>query len=101
MLYEVKNFDNKIYQRTDLDYIRRSYTIHLMMAWEKNYYSDSSYGVKEFLEDKQKLYGGDDIFIIWPTWPVLGLDQRTQWHLMSDLPGGIAKQKDLAALSHA
>ncbi|HEX6846454.1 MAG TPA: SUMF1/EgtB/PvdO family nonheme iron enzyme [Chitinophagaceae bacterium] len=101
MLYEVRNFDNKLYQRTDLDYIRRSYTIHLMMAWEKNYYSDSSYHVKAFLKDKQKLYGGDDIFIIWPTWPVLGLDQRTQWHLMSDLPGGIAKQKDLAALSHA
>ena len=101
MLYEVKQFNNKLYQRKDLDYIRHSYTMHLMMAWEKNYYSDSSYHYKEFLEHKKKLYGGDDIFTIWPTWPVLGLDQRTQWDLMKDLPGGIARQKELAAFSHS
>lgn len=101
MLYEVQSFNNKLYERKDLDYIRHSYTMHLMMAWEKNYYSDSSYHLKKFLENKQKLYGGDDIFTIWPTWPVLGLDQRTQWNLMEDLPGGIAKQKELALLSHS
>ncbi len=101
MLYEVQHFDNRLYERKDIDYIRHSYTMHLMMAWEKNYYSDSSYHLKEFLEDKKKLYGGDDIFTIWPTWPVLGLDQRTQWNLMEDLPGGIAKQKELAVLSHS
>jgi gamma-glutamyl hercynylcysteine S-oxide synthase len=100
-LYEVKNFNNRLYERKDLDYIRHSYTMHLMMAWEKNYYSDPTYHYKEFLEDKIKLYGGDDIFTIWPTWPVLGLDQRTQWNLMEDLPGGIAKQKELASLSHS
>lgn len=101
MLYEVKQFDNKLYQRKDLDYIRHAYTMHLMMAWEKNYYSDSSYHYTEFLEHKRMLYGGDDIFTIWPTWPVLGLDQRTQWDLVRDLPGGIVKQKELASASHS
>ena len=101
MLYEVREFDNKLYQRKDLDYIRHSYTMHLMMAWEKNYYSDSLYHYREFLGHKRKLYGGDDIFTIWPTWPVLGLDQRSQWDLMKDLPGGIAKQQELASLSHS
>lgn len=101
MLYEVKQFDNKLYQRKDLDYIRHAYTMHLMMAWEKNYYSDSSYHYQEFLEHMRMLYGGDDIFTIWPTWPVLGLDQRTQWDLVKDLPGGIAKQKELASISHS
>lgn len=103
MLYEVPDFNNKLYERKDLDYIKHSYTMHLMMAWEKNYYNanDTAFHLKEFLEDKKKLYGGDDIFTIWPTWPVLGLDQRTQWNLMEDLPGGIAKQRELASLSHA
>jgi iron(II)-dependent oxidoreductase len=103
MLYEVKHFDNKLYERKDLDYIRHSYTMHLMMAWERNYYSskDSSYHLREFLEDKQKLYGGDDIFAIWPTWPVLGLDKRTQWELFESLPGGIKMQTVLSALSHS
>lgn len=101
MLYEVQNFNNKLYERKDLDYIRRAYTMHLMMAWEKNYYGDSSYHFKDFLADKKKLYGGDDIFTIWPTWPVLGLDQRSQWNLVEDLPGGIPKQRELATFSHA
>lgn len=102
MLYEVQHFDNTLYERKDIEYIRHAYTMHLMMAWEKNYYNanDTTYHLKEFLEDEKKLYGGDDIFTIWPTWPVLGLDQRTQWNLMEDLPGGIAKQKELAALAH-
>lgn len=103
MLYEVGQFNNSLYERKDLDYIRHSYTMHLMMAWEKNYYNarDSSYHLKEFLEKSRRLYGGDDIFTIWPTWPVLGLDQRTQWNLMENLPGGIAKQRELAELSHS
>lgn len=102
MLYEVGAFNNKLYQRSDLDYIRHSYTMHLMMAWEKNFYSakDSSYKLNEFLQQLQPLYGGDDIFAIWPTWPVLGLDQRTQWNLMQDLPGGLKKQKELSAFIH-
>lgn len=102
MLYEVSHFNNALYERRDLDYIKHSYTMHLMMAWEKNYYNakDGEYKLSEFLENKKELYGGDDIFTIWPTWPVLGLDQRTQWNLMEDLPGGIVKQKELAALAH-
>ena len=103
MLYEVSNFNDSLYQRKDLDYIRRSYTMHLMMAWEKNYYSakDSAYLYTNFLNSTKKLYGGDDIFSIWPTWPVLGLDQRDQWELMKALPGGLAKQRALSDFSHA
>jgi formylglycine-generating enzyme required for sulfatase activity len=102
MLYEVPGFSNKLYEREDLAYIQHAYTMHLMMAWEKNYYDakKDDYQLQEFLTDKKKLYGGDDIFTIWPTWPVLGLDQRNQWNLMQDLPGGIKKQKELAELAH-
>ena len=101
-LYEVQRFDNTLYERKDLEYIHRAYSMHLMMAWEKNYYSarDSSYKLRGFLGAMKKLYGGDDIFAIWPTWPVLGLDQRTQWNLMQDLPGGLSKQKELSGISH-
>ncbi|HET9826499.1 MAG TPA: hypothetical protein VFP87_14265, partial [Chitinophagaceae bacterium] len=102
-LYEVQKFDNGLYQRKDLDYIRHSYTMHLLMAWDKDYYdaSDSSYHVKGFLTKMRMLYGGDDIFTIWPTWPVLGLDQRTQWNLMENLPGGMQMQRELSQEVHS
>lgn len=102
-LYEVDKFDNRLYERKDLDYIRRSYTMHLMMAWDKDYYSatGTSYQLVPFLQRMKSLYGGDDIFTIWPTWPALGLDQRTQWRLMEDLPGGVQKQKELSRFVHS
>lgn len=102
MLYEVNDFDNSLYRRSDLSYIRNAYTMHLMMAWNKDYYdnADSSYHFASFLEKMKTLYGGDDVFAIWPTWPVLGLDQRTQWKLMEALPGGLQQQQKLAAIAH-
>lgn len=101
-LYEVQHFDNSLYERKDLDYIRHAYTMHLMMAWDKDYYNSeaSSYNLENFLARVKTLYGGDDICTIWPTWPVLGLDERTQWDLIKDLPGGLAKQKELATQCH-
>jgi gamma-glutamyl hercynylcysteine S-oxide synthase len=42
-----------------------------------------------FLDRGKKWYGGDDFIGIWPTWPSLGLDQRNQWDLFRDLPGGL------------
>ncbi|MGE5520081.1 MAG: formylglycine-generating enzyme family protein, partial [Candidatus Dadabacteria bacterium] len=103
MLYEVKNFDNTLYMRPDLSWIRNAYTMHLMMAWNKDYYSlsDNSYHLPGFLTRMKMLIGGDDVFAIWPTWPGLGLDQRTQWKLMEDLPGGLEQQKALSNFSHS
>lgn len=102
LLYEVPDFNNSLYKRDDLSYIRNAYTMHLMMAWNKDYYdaADNSYHFASFLEKMKSLYGGDDVFAIWPTWPVLGLDQRSQWQLMEALPGGLPQQKKLAAIAH-
>ncbi len=103
MLYEVTDFDNSLYERSDLSYIRNAYTMHLMMAWNKDYYdaTDGLYHFTSFLKKMVTLYGGDDVFAIWPTWPALGLDQRTQWQLMEALPGGLQQQTKLAAIAHS
>ena len=98
-LYDVKDFDNHIFQREDLKWIRHSYVIHLVMAWNQHYFYDRSsgeYKMERFLKKTQHLYGGDDVFGVWPTWPVLGLDQRNQWDMYRDLPGGLQKQRQLA-----
>ncbi|MBL7794842.1 MAG: SUMF1/EgtB/PvdO family nonheme iron enzyme, partial [Saprospiraceae bacterium] len=92
-----KNFDNSLYERPDLAYARKAYSMHLMMAWDPEYYTPAGgYGLVRFLKKMQTLYGGDDIATIWPTWPALGMDQRSQWDLMADLPGGLPQQRQLA-----
>lgn len=101
MLYDVENFDNSLYERKDLQWVRHTYVNHLIMNWDKFYYdyADKKFHVNDFLNRGKKLYGGDDFISIWPTWPTLGLDQRNQFDLFEDLPGGTAKIKEIAAQS--
>jgi formylglycine-generating enzyme required for sulfatase activity len=101
-LYDVKNFNDSLYQRKDLQWIRKSYVIHLLMSWDRQFYDDKDhqYHLVDFLKKGLSLYGGDDVVGIWPTWPSLGIDQRNQFDLFRDLPGGLAAIRDLADSCH-
>lgn len=103
MLFDVEAFNDSLFQRKDLKWIRHTYVMHLMYAWDKYYYdiSNNRYQLKEFLERGKKLYGGDDVISIWPTWPTLGLDQRNQFDLFEDLPGGTKAMKQQADMSRS
>ena len=52
-----------------------------------------------FLKREAELFGYTDVFGIWPTWPRLGLDQRNQWDLYRDLPGGTAQLRNFVRMS--
>lgn len=91
-LYDLESFDQSLYNRDDLKWIRNSYVMHLVMAWDKWYYDyqnpNEEFPFQNFIQRGKKLYGGDDVIGLWPTWPTLGLDQRNQFDLYRDLPGG-------------
>ena len=97
-LFDLEKFDNSLFEREDLNWIRNKYLMTLQFAWDQNYYDweKAKYNFKEFLEEGKKYFGGYDIFGIWPTWPALGVDQRNQWDLYEDLPGGLNKMKELS-----
>ena len=93
MLYDVGQFDNHLFERPDLKWIRSSYVITMMMNWDNFFYDDTdhSFHINEFLARGRKLYGGDDAIVLWPTWPTLGLDQRNQFDMYRDLPVGSSR----------
>jgi formylglycine-generating enzyme required for sulfatase activity len=97
-LYDVVTFDSSLYAREDLSWIRKSYAMHLIMAWDKIWYDgeEDAYVFRDFLVRGRRWYGGDDVIGLWPTWPTLGLDQRNQWDLFRDLPGGMRRLRELA-----
>jgi formylglycine-generating enzyme required for sulfatase activity len=97
-LYDVENFDASLYERKDLQWMRQSYAVHLLMAWDKDYYDASTgkFTLLDFIRKGKKMYGGDEVVCIWPTWPTLGIDQRNQFDLYHELPGGLPKMKELA-----
>lgn len=100
-LYDVVSFDNSLFEREDLKWIRHTYIMHLIMAWDKLYYNneDNNFHLADFLKRGKRLYGGDDAIGIWPTWPTLGLDQRNQFDMFRDLPGGLAQIRNIADVS--
>ncbi len=93
-----RTFNEDLFNRKDLQWIRDAYVMHLVMAWDNWFYDykDGKYHLTEFGQKGKKLYGGDDVIGIWPTWPTLGLDQRNQWDLFRDLPGGLPRLKTLS-----
>ena len=97
-LYDLESFDNSLYEREDLKWIRDKYLITLQFAWDHKYYDrfEGKYNFFGFLEEGKKYFGGYDVFGIWPTWPRLGVDERNQWDMYEDLPLGLGKMKELA-----
>jgi len=92
-LFDVETFDVSLYRRQDLQWIRHAYLIGLQFAWNREFYdwNTQKYTAGEFLEKGKRLFGGYDVIGLWPTWPRLGVDQRNQWDLFDDLPGGLAQ----------
>ncbi len=97
-LFDLTNFDNTLFHRPDLSWIRHSYLMLLQFAWDDTWYDPvtlQSTFEKEF-HRYDRLTGGWDIYTLWPTWPRLGLDERNQFDLYRDLPGGIASLRKQA-----
>lgn len=102
MLYDTTAFDDSIYRRKDLQWMKNTYVLHMMMTWDKDFYDADTraFHLAHFLAETKSWYGGDDVIAIWPTWPTLGLDQRNQFDLFRDLPGGLPQIRKLSDLCH-
>jgi len=100
-LYDLEEFDNTLFERKDLAWIKESYLMVLLAAWDREFYDRSigKYTYAEFLKKYINLFGSVDAFLLWPTWPRLGLDERNQWDLFRDLPGGTDQLRNFARMS--
>jgi iron(II)-dependent oxidoreductase len=101
-LYDLDKFDNTLFERADLKWIRHSYLLLLQFAWDQEYYDamNGGYDFYKFIAQEDKVLGGYDAYALWPTWPRLGLDQRNQWDMYRDLPGGLAELRRQAEFMH-
>jgi formylglycine-generating enzyme required for sulfatase activity len=100
-LFDLAQFDNKLFEREDLKWIKQSYIIVLQMAWDREFYDRKTgkYTFPDELKKWNEQFNNIDVFGIWPTWPRLGLDKRNQWDMYRDLPGGTEQLRTFARLS--
>jgi iron(II)-dependent oxidoreductase len=100
-IFDVEKFDNSLYERKDLAWMKGSYLAVLQMAWDREFYDrfTGKYTYADIIKKGTELFGKIDIYGIWPTWPRLGLDQRNQWDMYRDLPGGIGQFRNIVKVS--
>lgn len=97
-LYDLNEFDNSLFERDDLNWVRNKYLLLDVMAWDERFYDRNlgEYSYQKYLDEGEEYLGGYDIFAIWPTWPTLGLDERNQWEMYESLPGGLKRLRDIS-----
>lgn len=102
LLFDVDTFNNSLFTRKDLKWVRHAYLCQLMMGWDHDVYDSKKdkYMFPQFVEFNNRLLGGAEIYGLWPTWPALGMDQRNQWDMYRSMPGGIEAVKGLADVTH-
>jgi iron(II)-dependent oxidoreductase len=101
-LYDLESFDNTLFERKDLQFMKGQYLMLLRFAWDHQYYDALKREISFYnaFHEYDHLLGGWDIFTLWPTWPRLGLDARNQWDMYRDLPGGLDGLKKLGFYLH-
>jgi len=89
-LYDLTSFNDSLFERLDLQWMRHAYVMLLQLAWDHAWYDALSgrFNFYDTVAAFYPLFGGYDIFTLWPTWPRLGLDLRNQFDMYRDLPGG-------------
>jgi len=101
-LYDLPAFNDSLFRRGDLEWVKHAYLMALLFAWDEQYHDrfGGKYGFDTFVSGASSLLGRYDVFTIWPTWPRLGLDGRNQFDLYRDMPGGLTELRHQAGVMH-
>jgi formylglycine-generating enzyme required for sulfatase activity len=94
--------DSSEYARPALAWTQSSFIQPQMMVHDRYFYDPAKqkYTVDAYLDDLMKRYGGIDSVLIWPTYPNIGVDDRNQYDLFHDLPGGVDGIRKMVADFH-
>ena len=85
-------YDDSLYRRPEFAWCRRNFVQPQMMIEDRYFYDPVTrkYTVDKYLDDLDTRYGGIDSVLIWPVYPNVGIDDRSQHDLLRDMPGGLA-----------
>ncbi len=95
-------FDDAQYKRPEFAWTQRAFIQSQMMIEDRYFYDPVArrYTVDRYLDDLEKRYGGIDAVLVWHTYPNIGIDDRNQFDLFHDMPGGMAGVRQMIADFH-
>ena len=95
-------YDDAEYRRPEFQWTQRNFISPQVMVEERTLFDAATgrWTVDKYLDDLEKRYGGIDSVLLWPVYPNIGIDNRNQWDLARDLPGGIEAVRAMIADFH-
>jgi iron(II)-dependent oxidoreductase len=95
-------YDDAEYRRPELLWTQRNFVQPQSMVEERYFFDpvQGKYTVDRFLDDLDARYGGIDSVLLWPVYPNIGIDNRNQWDLTRDLPGGVPALRKMVEEFH-
>jgi len=95
-------YDGSRYSLPEFSWVRSNFIQPQMMIHERTFYDPEAgrYTVDCYLDNLESRYGGIDAVLIWQDYPNIGIDNRNQYDLVRDMPGGIAGLKQMVADFH-
>lgn len=90
-------YDRSLYRAPGRAWVSDIVVSWLNWAWDEELMDPVSgeYRLAESLERARRVFGGYDVYMLWPFWPRAGFDDRFQFDHFRDLPGGLAGVRDL------
>ena len=95
-------YQDSEYKRPEFFWTQRNFVSPQAMVEERYFYDPAKrqYTVGRFLNDLDSRYGGIDSVLLWPVYPNIGIDNRNQWDLARDMPGGVPALRQMTEDFH-
>ncbi|UCD30214.1 MAG: SUMF1/EgtB/PvdO family nonheme iron enzyme [Planctomycetota bacterium] len=99
---QIGSLDRSLYDRKDLAWASHVFTCHFTFMYDLSFYDPVAgrYTLYKFLDDGIHEFGGYDAILLWQGYPRLGLDDRNQFDMYRDMPGGLTGIRDLVRQAH-
>ena len=90
------------YDGPELKWTQSSFIQPQMMIHDRYFYDPGAgkYTVDRYLDDLQRRYGGIDSVLVWQSYPNIGIDNRNQYDLLRDMPGGVVGVRQMIVDFH-
>ncbi len=95
-------YNDSQYTRPDLEWTQHIFSQVQLLIWDRSLYDPDKreYTVNRFLDEIESRLGPIDAVLIWHVYPNLGVDDRNQFDLLRDLPGGLPGLKRMVDQFH-
>ena len=96
-------FDFKYYERPVQQEYRKKLVSHFTFLYGHDIYNPKTneFEIDRFLDEGEENFGGYDYMLLWHDYPRMGVDNRNQFSMYEDLPGGLAGLRLMVDKAHA